>query len=227
MKKLLGVFIILCSGVAQSATVNQCGPNICYEYDDAQIAASSNYFGLPTLIGDDMRFLPTSYKAQSIDGVGDHTGTNTDEWGSTFLFDRIYTVSGAEIASITYTERGDYAIGTDGSVTANMLMLVANNNDAQECDCVLNSFTDSGANSLALWELSGSISPLNSFDSVANDVSASLQNTLFANTDAAGETAFIQKKFMTLTVTAVPVPAAVWLFISGLGLLATRLRKRA
>jgi hypothetical protein len=142
------------------------------------------------------------------------------------VFDRIYTVSGAEIDNITFTERGDYAITNDGSVQANLLLLIANNNDAAECDCVLDSFSGSGATGLSLWELTGSFDAAASFESLANDVSISLQNTLSANTDAAGEDAWIQKKFMTVTVTAVPVPAAVWLMGSGLGLLAMRGRRK-
>ena len=226
MRILIGLAGLLASLSAYSVTVKQCGPNICYEYDDSQIAASTSYFGVPTLIGDDMRFLPTSYKAQSTDGVGIHTGTNTDSYSSTFVFDRIYTVSGAEIANITYTERGDYSITNDGNVQADFLMLIANNSDATECDCVLDSFSDSGANSLALWELNTSFDAPNSFDPLPNDVSISLQNTLTASTDAAGEDAWVQKKFMTVSVTAVPVPAAVWLMGSGLGLLAMRGRRR-
>jgi len=227
MKKLLGLLVLVCAGTAHSATVTQCGTTICYQYDDAQIAAGSSYFGTPTLIGDDMRFLPTAYRAESIDGVGTNTGTNTDSLSSTFVFDRIYTVSGAEIANITYTERGDYRINVDGSVQADMLMLIANNNDAAECDCVLDSFSTSGSSALTLWQLNGSFDAANSFDSLANDVSLSLQNTLYAGTDAAGESAFIQKKFMTVSVTAVPVPAAVWLFGSALALLGFRSRKPA
>jgi len=226
MRILLGLSILLASFTAYSATVTQCGPNICYEYDDAQIAASGSYFGTPTLIGDDMRFLPTSFKAQSTDGVGANTGTNTDSYGSTFVFDRIYTLSGEEIANITFTERGDYSITADGSVQADMLMLVANNNDAAECDCVFDSISDSGANPLTLWELTGSFDAAAKFESLANDVSISLQNTLTANTDAAGEDAWIQKKFMTVSVTVVPVPAAVWLMGSALGLLVVRSRRK-
>jgi len=226
MRILLGLSVLLASFAAYGATVTQCGPNVCYEYDDSQVAASGSYYGLPTLIGDDMRFLPTTYKAQSTDGVGINTGTNTDTYGSTFVFDRIYSVSGEEIATITFTERGDYFVQNDGSVQANMLMLIANNNDAAECDCVLDSFSDSGANALTLWQLSGSFDAAANFESLANDVSISLQNTLSAYTDASGEDAWLQKKFMSVSVTVVPVPAAVWLMGSALGLLVVRARRK-
>lgn len=219
MKRLLGTLCLLAAGAAHSATVTQCGPNVCYQYDDAQIAGSTAYFGQPTLIGDDLRFLPTTFRAESIDGVGTTSGTNTDVYGTTFVFDRIYSVSGAEIQSISITERGDFGITNDGNVRAELYMLVANNNDALECDCDINVFQASGANSLQSWQLSAGINPASAFTSPANDVSLSLQNTLFAYSDAAGETAFIQKKFATVSVNVVPIPAAVWLFGSGLALL--------
>ena len=62
------------------------------------------------------------------------------------------------------------------------------------------------------------VDPKAEFDANATRVGITVQNTLTAETTQAGEDAWIQKK-ITLTA-AVPVPAAVWLFASGLGLLA-------
>jgi hypothetical protein len=50
-----------------------------------------------------------------------------------------------------------------------------------------------------------------------NSLQLSMQNTLTAIADDPADSAWIQKK-LTFTAT-VPVPAAVWLFGSGLGLL--------
>jgi len=210
---------------AYSAVVTECGPNICYEYDDAQLAALNDEFGAPTLIGDDMRFLPLDFRAQSTDGVGIHSGTNTDNDADTFIFDRIYSVSGQEIALITVTESGDYDIDTDGSVSGDLLALFANNNDAIECDCITQEFNVSGDSSgLSLWSLEATFSPSAFFSSTANDVALSIQNGLTAFSDASGEDAFIQKKFSLVSVTLVPVPAAAWLF--GSAILALGVSKR-
>jgi len=212
---------------ANAAVVTECGPNICYEYDDAQLSALSDEFGTPTLIGDDMRFLPLDFKAQSTDGVGIHSGTNTDNDADTFVFDRIYSVSGAEIASITVAENGDYDIDNDGSIGADLLMLIANNSDATECDCVLDDFSVSGDSSLSLWSLDTAFSPSASFTSIANDVALTIQNGLTAFTDASGEDAWIQKKYTLVSVTLVPVPAAAWLFGSALlGLAGLRAKRK-
>ena len=91
---------------AQAAVVTQCGPNICYQYDNAQPAAS--LFGLPTLLGDIMFFTPTTFEARSADGVGIHTGTNTDVVDATWVFTRVYTTNNTEITSILAYEEGDY-----------------------------------------------------------------------------------------------------------------------
>jgi hypothetical protein len=53
-----------------------------------------------------------------------------------------------------------------------------------------------------------------------------IQNALTAYTDANGEQAWVQKK-ITLSISEVPVPAAVWLFGSGLGLLGWMRRRRS
>lgn len=223
-KLLIIIFFFFCIK-ANAALITECGPNICYEYDDAQLVALSDEFGIPTLIGDDMRFLPLDFKAQSTDGVGIHTGTNTDNDADTFVFSRIYTISGAEIALITVSENGDYDITNDGTVSADLLMLVANNNDAAECDCDLAEFDASGASPLSLWSLDTSLSPTASFTSIANDISLTIQNTLSAYSDAAGEDAWIQKKYTLVSVTVVPLPAGVWLFASSLTLLGLFKRK--
>ena len=61
------------------------------------------------------------------------------------------------------------------------------------------------------------------------DVDIDLTNTLTASTAADGEYAMVQKKLgaVSIEITAVPVPAAVWLFGSGLGVLGWMRRRRA
>ena len=216
MRKLVGMACLLVAGVAQSASVMQCGPNVCYVYDNAQVAAGTAYFGQPTLIGDDMRFLPTSYDAQSVDGSA------SEIYGETFKFDSIYSVSGADIQSISVVERGDYSITSGGSVQADLLILIANNNNALECECEIDSVSASGASSLTLWELNTVFSPASIFSSPANDVALDIQNTLTATTANLGEIAWIEKKFVSVSVSVIPVPAAVWLFGSALSLLMLR-----
>ncbi|MDP2322467.1 MAG: VPLPA-CTERM sorting domain-containing protein, partial [Gammaproteobacteria bacterium] len=70
------------------------------------------------------------------------------------------------------------------------------------------------------WSLTGTVTPAASFVGYASDVSFGLQNTLQALTTQPASDAFIQKKFsIDVVATVVPIPAAAWLFVSGLGLL--------
>jgi len=209
------------------ATTLTCGPNICYQYDETQSAAA--YFGLPTLVGDAMRFLPPNFRAESLNGVGTVSVT------ATWLFDKVYSTSSAEIGSVVVSEAGDYSItgdtgGSPDTVNVNLYTQVANNASAEVAFDIKN-FTASGDTFLPPqpWALiSGSINPATVFAAVANDVAVSVQNTLSATTDEFGGDAWIQKKFVVQigTVAPVPVPAAVWLFGSAFGVLSV-LRRRA
>ncbi len=203
---------------AQAVTVTDCGPNVCYEYDDAQAAVG--LFGLPTRVGDSMFFTPTVFRAESQDGVGIHSGTNTDSVAATFLFDRVYTPTGDDILSINVYEDGDYDITTDGRVGGNLYLRAFNLNNILQNTLQTDTLGPiSGASGgLQLWSMSATVFPEAAFTTTADNLRLQIQNDLSAFTDANGERAWIQKK-LTLTTTIVPVPAAVWLFGSALGLL--------
>lgn len=210
-------------------TVTTCSTNVCYEYDNTQGAVA--YFGLPTLIGDTMRFLPANFRAESLNTQG------VVSTSSTWLFTRVYSVSGAELSAVMVTERGDYSItgdtgGAPDTVSANLFIQVANNASLEFVVDIKN-FSASGntASPPQLWSLSNTpISPESVFTAIANDVAVLIQNTLTASSDQLGGNAWIQKKFIlditAVSPTVVPVPAAVWLFGSAFGVL-TLLRRRA
>jgi len=196
------------------------GDTITYEYDDVANAAALALFGAPTVVGDELRFLPPSFRAESIDGAG------SDVVSANFIFSRIYSHGGGDIMSISVVEFGDYEIINGDSVGADVLLTVSNNNDFTEFANASDAFDAAGdSGGLMTWLMQAGLNPAVLFDSVANDVALSLQNTLVATTDAFGETAWIQKK-ITVVASAVPVPAAVWLFGSALGLLGWARRRR-
>ena len=213
---------------AQAITVTQCGPNVCFTYDDAQ---NTGLFGAPELIGDNMRFIPPSFRAESAGAAALPTTTS-----AFFLFDNVYAATGAtvEIGTVQVVEAGDYSISGDTSgapdtVQANLKTWVGNNASAET---VLDSvFFNAAGNSggSQVWALLGNtLDPATAFASSAHDVKVKVTNTLTANTDEVGGDAWIQKKFVLQvgTTAPVPVPAAVWLFGSALGGLALRRKRR-
>lgn len=210
---------------ASAASVTHCGPTICYTYDDAQAATA--LFGQPDFIGDTVRFLPDDFRAQSDDGAGFDTAT------ANFIFDDVYTLSGKDIGSVSVIEAGDYEITNGDSVSADLYLQIASNTDGTDLTTATNSFDASGdSGGLQRWSLAAAINPLQDAGDIwgtpwleSSSFALNIQNTLQAYTDENGESAWIQKK-ITLTVSEVPVPAAVWFFGSGILALAGWSRRK-
>ena len=206
-------------GSAQAELVNQCGPNICYEYDDAQTGEA--LFGLPTLSGDALIFLSPMFRAESLNGAG------LDTASATFVIDSVYSLNGGDIMDLFIYESGDYDIINGGNVSAELILDVENNNSGStETGSVGDIVTASGdAGGQQEWNLQSSFDPHSVFSDPSNDVKVSITDILIADT-AGAESAWIQKKLTLSAASVVPIPGAVWLFGSGLGLLGWMRRKR-
>jgi hypothetical protein len=238
VKALLGLGAVaagFCVPAAHAVPVTLCGTSICYEYDNnAGVNPGIALYGAPTLLsGNTLSFVPTNFNADSDSGSAIPTPTSV----AVFKFSRVYTTDGGEVASITVTESGDYQIIGSGTVNANMRLQSVDNVDD---GAVTPGFAESTAPqfnwntstptgfAFANWSLTGVISPAALFSDLATDVDFSIQNTLQAFA-ASPSYAFIQKK-LSLTVTAtstVPVPGAVWLFGSALGVFGFMRRRKA
>jgi hypothetical protein len=222
---------------AGATVISYCGPNLCYEYDDAQTAVS--LYGLPIFSGDDAFFTPNTFRAQSADGVALHSPFgNTDFVDGTFVFSRVWTSNpNNEISGILAYEEGDLEINYGGGEVHGDLYLRAFGLNATEPIVIatdsIDVFGNTGGNQL--WAMSASIFPAASLSQVANNITLTIQNQLSAftsDTTAGSEYAYIEKKLILEINTLipvgnpVPVPAAVWLFGSAMGLLGLARRRR-
>lgn len=209
---------------AHAATITQCGPNVCYEYDNAQAAVALT--GLPTLVGDSMQFLPASFAASSTGGAGWVTVGGP---AGNFIFSRVYTTNALnEIVSFTVHEEFDYEIITGGEVRAALYTQARSLVLASDGTSTVVNFADVGdTGGPQIDTLTAVLFPAAAFSAIANNMQVGIQNTLRAYTGAAGQDAFIQKKFtlVTETLTPVPVPAAAWFLAGGLAALGWLRRK--
>ncbi len=200
----------ICS-VAETITLK--GETVTYQYDDIDNAYALQLFGTPTIIGDDVRFLPTVFRAESLDGSG--AGLLT----ANFVFSDVFTQSGADIDRLEVVEFGDYEIIQDGAVSADLLLTASSNRLVYDYTSDSDSFDASGASlGLQTWTLSAAIDPATQFVGAADNLAVSLQNTLWATSNEQGDISWIQKKlvFTATDSSQVPVPGAAWLFASAL-----------
>ncbi len=224
LKKTIVLSSLLFTATAQSAMITQNGTDISFTYDNATL------FGIGTVVGNSISFLPTNFLAESLNGVGPVSLTDT------LNVTIESTTAGYTMDMFTLAEVGDYRLdGATASADASAWFLV----DSATTSCGGFACSDSAifstgaladtAGALAAWNLGGSLDLANTAGWGSDTkVILQLQNNLLATTESLNETAFIQKKKggIGITVNPVPVPAAVWLFGSGLiGLVGLARRK--
>lgn len=205
---LLSGLILLASTAANSALITQYGDNLSFTYDD------STAYGTGFVIGDVIFFTPSIFLAESYDAEGLDTIT------ATLNIDISATTDGYKMSSFDLYEDGDYrldgngaSVSADGFFRATSLTTQCGLPPCQETTLFdAGTLTDTDGD-LALWSMGGMLDLSWGMDSA---VRLTIQNNLTAETLADQEIAFIQKKFSVTTTPEVPVPAAVWLFGSGI-----------
>lgn len=211
---------LLLTTSAQSAMI--CGTDLCFDYDDATL------FGTANVAGNNIFFVPTGFRAESNNTDGAVSVSETLNITVTLKNPN----SGFVMDMFSLTEKGDYQMtgGTGTSVSAGGSFSVTSLTNSMN---QFNTFNATGLNTVGPvtdWNASSSID-LTSIAGWGSDTSVmiQLQNNLLATSTVFGESAFVQKKFgrIGVDINPIPVPAAVWLFGSGLLGLAAAARRRA
>lgn len=231
LRKLQLLIAMLCgllSAQAHAALITLYGTDVSFTFDDATLGLYGG--GAPIVVGNSLILQPINFTAESLNGAGAVTANQT------LNITIEATTAGYDITSLVMAEQGDYIQnGIDASVAASMRLGVTSTtttcgifacNDATLTN--VGGFADTGG-ATAAWSSSTTVDLSNTAGWGSDTkVQISFQNNLTATTLNNGETAWIQKKAggVGIYVNPIPLPAAAWLFGSGLLGLAGIARRR-
>lgn len=227
---LAAVGLGLATATGHATLVRLNGANFDVEYDDAVLGL----FGAPTIGGNVVFFTPTTFKAESLNGVGLITANANASF-------RIIAQSGYLIGSADLTARGDYRLlGASSTVTVGgaISAIPAGVGNAplaapitSASPLTLRTGAISNWNASAILDFGGA--PSGGFADILFDMQSFL-SALTSTADIGPKLAFIEEKFagsafsLQLTPTGhIPEPSSfVLLFAAGLAWFAVRCGKR-
>lgn len=234
-------FVFLCAVCIQSANAATCITATCVNYGDF-LGTNVDYFGVvedsttdtvplfgaPTLSGDSLLFFPSNYTSTANSGATDQT--------SSTLTMNIVAKGGTELTVITIQEFGDYSLSgvgtsaTSASIDGALFVTDLSGVTGVHTDSLV---VNPASPYVLPSDSSGIFSATTTLDLTGLGITEAFLtfNNNLATTSEAGTTALIQKKVVNgpsivVSVDPIPVPAAVWLFGSGLlGLIGVARRK--
>lgn len=218
-----GIFLLgqAFSGVVLAASVTLSGTTVDFTFDDAMLGL----FGPANVSGNSLYFTPTNFKAQSLNGAGFALTNET-------MNIKVSTHSDWLFSSIGLVERGDYLLLGSGSMADVAGQMRIFDVATPLVDVTASIVSSSPLNLVGL--------PTHNWDAqVSTDLSAwnttqminvTIENLLLASTGAMPSLAFVEKKFVGLTVVTAPIPEAETyaMMLAGLGLVGfAAMRRRA
>ncbi len=216
--KIFFAFLIIAfSGGTNANLVTANGSNVSFTYDDSLLGL----FGTPTVSGNSLIFAPTNFSASS-------TVSSPYDFVNSSVVVTINAI-GNPISKVSLAESGNYIkIGGSADVVATGTLITTDlTNTLTSVSNIIPTAatfaTTTFPNPLGNWEAKAHEDLLNSFSVLAN-----INNILGTQKLESNDYALINKLSVSLTATvsAVPLPQAVWLFGIGLmGLLSLSKRK--
>ena len=233
MSKLAAGILLLgqtLSGVAFAVPVTLTGATVNFTFD----SALSGLFGTPAVSGDVLFFTPTTYKAQSFNGSGFASASQT--FNITVNANPGYLVS-----AVNLTEGGDYYnIGPSAGVAVGGKLYVRDLESPLapvvtgkiKADVPLNDVTSLENFETTDWTShTGVTIPAGwgGSDGIVSGVNVTIENILLARSMNPVSAAFIEKKFVALNLVTAPVPepGTYAMMLVGLGLVGFAVRRRA
>ena len=233
MSKLAAGILLLgqtLSGVAFAVPVTLTGTTVSFTFD----SALSGLFGAPTVSGDALFFTPTTYKAQSFNGSG------FDSASQTFNIS-VSANAGYRVSAVNLAEDGDYYnIGPSAGVAVGGKLYVRDLASPLapvaigkiKADVPLNDVTSLENFETTDWTShTGVTIPAGwgGSDGIVSGVNVTIENILLARSMNPVSAAFIEKKFVALNLVTAPVPepGTYAMMLVGLGLVGFAVRRRA
>jgi len=213
-REIAAVSLFSICTVSNAATVYLAGDTVDFYYDNAQPGMAA--YGTLYVIGNSISAQSVNLSADAANG----NSTSVDALGTI----TIVAHSGYGFDFVQVAQFGDYALqGAGASAGVNSTLFVEDSsNSATSSDSTLTvsglGINDGGTHE---WQAIGGFDLSTASWNNVNSIELSLDTLLSATTLANGESAFTESKYVagglvTIETSAVPVPAAVWLFGSGL-----------
>jgi len=239
LKLSLGILPLVLSTSVNAALVQVAGDTVDFIYDTDTI---NPLYGSLQVVGDTIFALPTNLGAASTDGVAVNTTGSSIDFVQAIGTIQIVVHDGYSFDGINVSERGNYNIsnGGPGIVDIDASLRVFDWNNAAPITGTEDTTNLISTNDFTLndginheWTASGGFDLTTTLWNDVNHLGLTLDNT-FTASSSAGNYSWINSNAVagsfgvSIATTVIPVPAAVWLFGSGLiGLAGFARRKKA
>lgn len=224
-----GLSALIFSGSALAVPVTVAGSTVSFTFD----SALAGLFGAPTVTGDSIWFTPTTFVAQSLNGTGFTSTSQTFNIG-------VSAHSGYQLAAVDLSEDGDYYnLGSGAAVAVGGKLYLRDSasplkpalSSSIQASQPLTAVTSMANFETSNWTASAGVAipaGWGGANGVVSGANVTIQNILLANSVAAGSAAFIEKKFVGLDVVTAPIPEpqSYAMFLAGLGLVGFLARRR-